>query len=640
MSAKKSAAAGVNATWAAQPTSGDWNTAANWSPASVPTGTATFDATSNPEVNFVPGSTATVQQIVFTAQAPAYTVNFAPITANEPPTLIISGTGCSNAGKKLQQFFIEGSAQAYTEAQLQFTSSASAGNSNISYSVGPASANAHGGGAIDFNNSSTAGSADFTIYTGSDPTGTGLPGGEVGFSDTSNAGTATFTIFGTTGSYGDTFGNAAFHDSSSAANATFTNIGGTVAGGDGGNTQFYDTSTAASANFTNYGGSTDEANGGDVAFDGTANAGKATFQNYASSASGGNGGVVSFNNNGPPMSVNQGSSAANASIYNFGAVGPGQGGGHTSFSAVYGSPTAANALILNFGSAVASESSSAAGHTTFSIQTPQTAPNLYVSTAGESAIWNYPGLVSGAPGGLTTFAVYGAKNSKPVGPNGPTAGSATIINVGGFTSGAEGGATRFEYWSNAGNATIIALGGMLGGNGGTISFSDNASGGSSTIGLLGDNATLDISYSLASTLTMQNLEVIGGTINTNVGSGGICLAISNQLFINSSSVLSFNFYDKGVLAGKAYTILTAPNLSSYLLSQFSGNKIGTNAPQFSISGDSLQVTFGGSSARATKSTAAKGKVRAAPKGKAKPASKPVKRKPAKRKPAKPKKRPR
>ena len=334
---KKSAAGGGNATWVAQPTSSDWYAAANWSAATVPTDTATFSATNNANVTFS-GSGATVQQIVFVDQAPAYQLTFTALDPTTPP-LIVSGAGCSNAGTTLQQFVVTASAQGDAQTELRFTNTASAGGSNISYSAGPASAGAAGGGVVGFYNSSTAGSAVFSATTGSTPTKEpSTVGGAIEFMDTSNAGTATFTIYGTTGTDFDTFGNAAFHDSSSAASATFTNIGGTVTGGDGGNTQFFDSSTAATGLFHNYGATVSGANGGDVAFDGTATAGNGTFHNHPSVVSGGYGGVTSFNNNKPPMSVNQGATAGNATIHNFGAKTTGQGGGHTSFSAVFGSP--------------------------------------------------------------------------------------------------------------------------------------------------------------------------------------------------------------------------------------------------------------------------------------------------------------
>ena len=598
----KPAAAGGNATWSAQAASTDWNTAANWSPASVPTGTATLGATSKASITFI-GSSATVQEIVFSAQAPAYTLTFTDSDPNTP-ALTISGAGCSNAGTASQQIVVAATALKFTQAQIKFTGAASAGGPNITYRVGPVNPTAHGGGAIEFCDTSTAGKANFVVLTGSGPRqkgkDSGLPGGEVGFSDKSNAGQATFTTYGTTGTDGDTFGNVVFHISSSAAQATFANMGGTASGGDGGNSQFYDNATADGAVFNNYGGTVAKANGGDVAFDGTANAGKAVVHNYAATASGGYGGVVSFNNNAPSIPANQGATAENATIHNYGAKAAAQGGGHTAFSGIFGSGTAGKATIINHGSAVSGSASSVSGHTTFSVQTPQTA--LYVPSADHATIFNLASAASGAPGGITTFTNYGFKNSLPVGPNGPTAGNATIFSIGAVISGAGGGATVFARWSNAGNAMLLAYGGQFGGKGGSITFQDYASGGAAAVGLTG-NATLDISGVIGSALTIEQLSVYDGTVITSVGTPTICLAISSQLSI-SGGALNFQFSGT-VTPGQAYTVLTAPNLASYTAKQFTGNAIGGNAARFSISGNTVQVTFGGSGGSTKKSRAVK-----------------------------------
>jgi hypothetical protein len=65
-----------SATWNADPTSKDWNTAANWTPQSVPmerTDVATFDVSS--VTNVLLSGAATIDSIVFTASARAFTIN-------------------------------------------------------------------------------------------------------------------------------------------------------------------------------------------------------------------------------------------------------------------------------------------------------------------------------------------------------------------------------------------------------------------------------------------------------------------------------------------------------------------------------------------------------------------------------------
>jgi hypothetical protein len=61
-----------DATWLQNPGTADYNTAANWSPATVPTGTAFFGATNVPNLTFSSAATA-VGGWTFNAGAPAYT---------------------------------------------------------------------------------------------------------------------------------------------------------------------------------------------------------------------------------------------------------------------------------------------------------------------------------------------------------------------------------------------------------------------------------------------------------------------------------------------------------------------------------------------------------------------------------------
>src|ERR1043165_6263029 len=81
---RSASATGGDATWAAQQSSNnDWDTASNWSSGSVPTGTATFGASSQTNIVFS-DTGASVAEIAFTANAPAYTFTIA--TADDTPT--------------------------------------------------------------------------------------------------------------------------------------------------------------------------------------------------------------------------------------------------------------------------------------------------------------------------------------------------------------------------------------------------------------------------------------------------------------------------------------------------------------------------------------------------------------------------
>ncbi len=580
-----------DSTWATQPASGDWNTAANWNPANVPTDTATLGASSNTAISFAPKSSATVNAIAFAAGAPSYTFTFnAP--APHGPALTIAGEGVSSAAASPQRFVVASSAIDYQQPQLKFMNGATAGGSDIFYSAGPTTPADAGGGVIGFYGTSTAGSASFTVKTGAAaPPEPGTVGGEVSFSDSSSAGNARFTIYGSTSTvrHGDTFGNTVFHDTASAANAVFLNAGGTLSGCDGGNTQFYDNASAGHGLFHNMGGTVSGANGGDVAFDGTSTAADGNFHNFAATASDGYGGVTSFNNNLPALStVTAGASAGSGVFYNYGAKASGQGGGHTSFAAKYGSPRAATGTFVNYGSAVAGGASTA-GHTVFSISLPQQVN--YAPSADSGAFWNFPGTAAGAPGGNTEFAVYSDDAAATTSGNVPTAGSATFINLGAVVQGALGGETSFGGTSTADHAELIALGGSSGGAGGTIVFHDQASGGAATVRLSG-NGVLDVSTYAQPALTIAALDLTAGIIATRVGTDTTRLVLSAGLTI-SAAPAAFSFTSgKAFGANVAYTILTAPNLSTFTADQFTGNSVNGAAPTFSIDGNDLRVTFG------------------------------------------------
>src|SRR5438309_9441511 len=90
-----------SASWDVDPTSGDWNTAVNWTPDTVPNGasqTATFAVSNTIEVAL--SAFTTVNSIVFSPGASAFTIS----TYLE--TLEIEGAGISNNSGITQQFLV------------------------------------------------------------------------------------------------------------------------------------------------------------------------------------------------------------------------------------------------------------------------------------------------------------------------------------------------------------------------------------------------------------------------------------------------------------------------------------------------------------------------------------------------------
>ena len=184
-------AAAQNATWASNPGSNDYNAAANWTPATVPTGTAFFGA-SNATTLSVTANTS-INGWTFGPNAPAYTFNVGA-------TLEFNGAGIVNDGSANPN--IIGSA-------VIFHNSSTAGSAAITDNF-----------ALTFFNSATAGHAAITNNA------------FLKFNDTTTAGNATINnlfdaqFFGSSNAGSATIINqsfARFNDTSSAGSATITN---------------------------------------------------------------------------------------------------------------------------------------------------------------------------------------------------------------------------------------------------------------------------------------------------------------------------------------------------------------------------------------------------------------------------------
>jgi len=173
-----------SAQWDLNPISGDWNTAANWTPMTVPNGPAdiaTFGLSNTTDVSI--SANTEVNSIIFT---PAATNPYA-ITASSGLTLTISGVGITN-NSGITQNFVTAVDGAENQGQILFTNISTAGNSSILNE-----------GYTTFLNNSTAGSAtiyDYHIFSG------------VAFFDKSTAGSATI--------YDYDFSLVAFLDKSTA----------------------------------------------------------------------------------------------------------------------------------------------------------------------------------------------------------------------------------------------------------------------------------------------------------------------------------------------------------------------------------------------------------------------------------------
>ena len=198
-----------SATWDLNATSGDWNTAANWTPMTVPNGPAdiaTFGLSNTTNVSI--SANTEVNSITFTAAA----TNPYLIAVNSV-TLTLSGTGITNNSGRALVIASEDNGES---SQIHFTNGATAGNATIPLNGGRASS-------VDFFDYSTAGSALI---------GSAALFEIINFHDYSTAGSATIST-------GDT-GSLRFSNHSSAGSATIGGIFHSLI-------EFSDFSTAGSA---------------------------------------------------------------------------------------------------------------------------------------------------------------------------------------------------------------------------------------------------------------------------------------------------------------------------------------------------------------------------------------------------------
>ena len=286
-----------SATWSSNPTSGDWNTAANWVPNVVPNGTsdtATFGSSSLTDVTNT--LIIDLDSLVFEPGAPHYAITTLD-------NIRLYGNGVVN-NSEVTQSFVAGA--------FFFKNNASAGNMTTYSSVG---------GFFSFENSASAGSAAFDLSSDSTPA-------YMFFSDSSTAADATINAsagFDVTFLDSSTGGNATINLSSAALvdvpgsfnaeHITINCIGGNQSLGSAVYLEGF--SNAGEGTFTAVGGSTMGEHGGYIQVDNQATADHATFIIGGGLGAGLNSGILVFL---------QTATAANASITANGGVDGSLGG--------------------------------------------------------------------------------------------------------------------------------------------------------------------------------------------------------------------------------------------------------------------------------------------------------------------------
>jgi autotransporter-associated beta strand protein len=289
-------AVAASATWSASPTSGDWSTAANWTPNTIPNGAsdiATFGQSAVTNVAISAGSVS-VDSIVYEAGASPYTITTDGANLSLYGSGIVNNSGLEQSlhmGENLTVFFYDfatagemtslggpggqfvfydsssaGSASfdivsTTIQASLVFFDSTTAANATITidnyapvqfyeYSTAAnAVIQANASGFIIIAGNATA---DHAIVTLNSDGGIYLGSG-IDFEQAATAANGSFTLGGATGSTG--FASyVTFTEVSTAGDANFVLNGGSANGAAGTVMTFYDTSTAANATITVNGG--------------------------------------------------------------------------------------------------------------------------------------------------------------------------------------------------------------------------------------------------------------------------------------------------------------------------------------------------------------------------------------------------
>jgi autotransporter-associated beta strand protein len=282
-----------SATWDTNPTSGDWNTATNWTPTTVPNGPddiATFGQSAITDLTL--SSPVEVAEIVFESRSSSFDITVPPAES-----LLVSGAGITGASMGAASFTCKSGSSG--DAVMTFSNSASAGKASFAIE----GAGVADPGQLNFTDQSSASKGSFTISGGGQ---NGAAGAVINFSGTSTAGHGTFVNDG--GSNRSLGAIITFDDNSTAAEATITNQGGNgPKPTTGGMLIFNDNATAGTARVTNaYGVSL--AGAAQTHFNGNASADHAQFTNQ--------GAPGDSNRNAGAMFFSDDSTAGNAIITN------------------------------------------------------------------------------------------------------------------------------------------------------------------------------------------------------------------------------------------------------------------------------------------------------------------------------------
>jgi autotransporter-associated beta strand protein len=545
-----------SATWSSNPTSGDWNTAANWTPQTVPNSTtdvATFDASNVTNLS-IANASVTLDSAVFNSGAPPYTLTI------QIYNLLFYGAGIvNNSGSMLS---INAPTVNDNNAAFFFYNSATAGNMTSYSTVG---------GLLVFHDSSSTGSAIFDLTSGSLQA-------DMAFRDDSTAGNAIINAsvsavieFSDNSTGGNSILNlsaaafATFDGSTNAEHMTCTCIGG--AGVFSTQMDFQGLSSAGEGTFTTIGGSTSGEHGSFILFDYMATADNATFV-----INGGMGRGLSTT----ALLFLDTSTAANANISANGGVG-GSKGGVISFENTSTGGTAS--ITLNGNAKLDITAHNPPGVTIGSLTGPGSvllgANTLTIGSNNQST--TFSGVIQGTGGlgksGAGTLTLSGDNSY-----SGGTTVSAGVLNVSNTTGAGTGTGPVNVNTGTLGGLGIIAGATTIGSGSGSGAFLAPA---------VGSNKQTTLT--LQSALTFNSDATYTYTFKAKKNKAKTDKVVANGVTINGATLN---------LAGQTQGSLKQ-GLRLTLISDTSGNPISgtfSNLPDggiVTINGNNLQASYSG-----------------------------------------------
>ncbi len=553
-----------SATWLSSPASGSWNTATNWSPATIPNGPsdlATFAFSNTTAISL--SASVQVDSVVFSEGASAFT-----ITPNPGVTLTLSGAGVVN-NSGLTQNFVMGSNSNLQAGQISLINSASAGLGAV-LTVNGGVRMADEGGLLQFFGTSSAGESSFFTNGG---TAAGANGGRTFFNDDSTAGRGTFVC----------------------------GVGGINTGG--GLMVFSDNSSGSRGTFTAAGGAVSNANGGSIAFNGSASAGQGSYTIRGADGVGAFGGQLQFV---------EGTTAARANITLEGGTVAGAPGAFLTFSGAiaFGAASAGEATITIYGGAGLGAEARFSGDSSGGTAHFSMAGNGRLDISGENA----PGLTTGSVGGSGGVVLLGNR-TLTVGSDNLSVIFGGQMQDGGFSGGVGGslakigaGTLNLSGASTYTGATTISAGALN-----VINSSGSATGSSSVqvdggtlggSGIIGGAVTIGSGAFLApalgakakKTLTIQsNLTFNAGatytyTFQAKGRKARTDLVLANGVTINGGASINLQGQAQGTLEQGTAITLIKNTVATPIAGTFSNLPDGAIV---SLNGNNLQASYSG-----------------------------------------------